>query len=173
MKINIHKIPAQGLSVGFVLTKGYMCEELFEDDDARSFITGPLSCRGRLYLLDGEDVDIDIRMEGTIRPVCYRCLKEFDMPVAVDVRMIYLPAAKAKNADQAEGLESGVYFGDVLDVADIMREQFFLWLPMRYLCSEDCKGLCPSCGADLNSGPCGCSVEKGGTLAEALKKLQV
>jgi len=53
-----------------------------------------------------------------------------------------------------------------------MREQFYLALPMKPLCREDCKGLCPRCGEDLNVKGCGCVIETADPRWEALKTLK-
>jgi uncharacterized protein len=66
----------------------------------------------------------------------------------------------------------------VLVVDDVVREQVLLDLPLRVLCSDDCMGLCPRCGADRNAGSCGCGVDSGGVdvrlaaLADIRKKLE-
>jgi uncharacterized protein len=53
---------------------------------------------------------------------------------------------------------STAYFHDnAIDLEDLMREQFLLALPMKPLCSDACKGLCPQCGANLNTNPCNCN----------------
>ena len=50
----------------------------------------------------------------------------------------------------------GYYDGERLDLGDVVREQLFLSLPLKRLCREDCRGLCPTCGKNLNTGACGC-----------------
>ena len=55
--------------------------------------------------------------------------------------------------------------GDELDLDDVLESSFILNTDTLFLCREDCKGLCPRCGADLNDGPCGCKPEKDPRLA--------
>ena len=58
-----------------------------------------------------------------------------------------------------------------LDLDELLRSDILLELPYKYLCSEDCKGLCVSCGKNLNEGPCGCNLHQVDPRLEVLKKL--
>jgi uncharacterized protein len=100
------------------------------------------------------------RVEATLRLECGRCLDPFDVPVASTFELRYLPAvesgAEAEQEVRADDLTTAYYHGHTLDLEDLMREQFQLALPMKPLCDEACKGLCPTCGANLNTNPCDC-----------------
>jgi uncharacterized protein len=78
--------------------------------------------------------------------------------VGVDLR--YLPAsamsAEGEREVAEEDLETSYYRDDQIDLNELMREQFYLALPMKPLCREDCRGLCPQCGTNLNLGGCEC-----------------
>jgi len=118
-------------------------------------------------------VDMDIhkdkdrfRLEGTAKTelelTCSRCLEPYSMPVDAAFDLRYLPASEATDPDGGEGevteddLDTSVYRDDQIDVNEVLREQFYLTLPMKPLCREDCAGLCPRCGTNLNGGACGC-----------------
>jgi uncharacterized protein len=118
-------------------------------------------------------VDVDIhkdkdrfRLEGTARTelelTCSRCLDPFRMPVDAAFDLRYLPASEALVEGDGEGevteddLDTSVYRDDQIDVNEVLREQFYLVLPMKPLCRDDCAGLCPQCGTNLNGGTCGC-----------------
>ena len=58
---------------------------------------------------------------------------------------------------EEDDLETSYYRDDQIDLSELMREQFYLALPMKPLCREDCKGLCPQCGTNLNTGTCDCA----------------
>lgn len=58
-----------------------------------------------------------------------------------------------------------------LDLDELLRSDILLELPYKYLCREDCKGLCPSCGKNLNEGPCSCNLHQVDPRLEVLKKL--
>lgn len=104
------------------------------------------------------------RLTGTVRAAlelpCSRCLEPFGLPVdaAFDVR--YLPAATASAEEDREvgdeDLETSDYRDDEIDLDGLLREQFYLALPMKPLCRDGCRGLCPQCGTNLNTGSCTC-----------------
>jgi len=82
--------------------------------------------------------------------VCDRCARAYPIHAAFPI-----------NVRLAEsGEESGEVFllkaGGFLELDEVLNTAFVLYLPAKFLCGEDCRGLCPKCGADLNSGPCGC-----------------
>ena len=86
--------------------------------------------------------------------VCARCLKEEEVPVKLRVHAVI------KDEETEEDDADTFYLdGNLVDVDEIMVNAFVLGTEERYLCSENCKGLCPKCGADLNDGPCGCKGE--------------
>ena len=76
-----------------------------------------------------------------------------------DVR--YLPASEAATDAEREvgeeDLEVSYYRDDQVDLNELMREQFYLALPMKPLCVDSCRGLCPQCGTNLNTGTCDCA----------------
>ncbi len=110
------------------------------------------------------------RVETRLRLECGRCLEPFEIPVASDFELRYVPAAGTAapghgHAGRGEDLEIEVaeddlttafYQNDTLDLGELMHEQFVLALPMKPLCSDACKGLCPSCGTNLNKAACEC-----------------
>ena len=107
------------------------------------------------------------RLVGTARTElelpCSRCLEPFRMPVDSSFDLRFLPAAEMaadeENEVQEEDLETSYYRDDQIDLNELLREQFYLALPMKPLCREDCKGLCAQCGTNLNTGTCACAPE--------------
>ena len=105
------------------------------------------------------------RLVGTVKTelelVCSRCLEPFRMPVEATFDIRYLPAseqsAEAESEVEEEDLETGYYTDDQIDLNELLREQFYLALPMKPLCQEGCKGLCAQCGTNLNTGTCTCA----------------
>jgi uncharacterized protein len=98
------------------------------------------------------------------------------MPVAADFDLRYLPQTENRGEGEVkieEGdLETAFYADDVIDLGIVMREQFYLVLPMKPLCRESCKGLCPHCGTNLNDGSCACKPEWVDPRLEALRALK-
>lgn len=101
------------------------------------------------------------RAKTELELACSRCLEPFRLPVDApfDVRM--LPASEASSEVEREveeaDLETGYYRDDQVDLNELLREQFYLALPMKPLCREECRGLCPQCGTNLNMGACRCA----------------
>jgi uncharacterized protein len=91
---------------------------------------------------------------------CGRCLDEIELPVDARFELRYVPHADDQGEPEREIVEDdltvSVYREGTLDVIDMLREQFELALPMKPLCAESCRGLCPECGANLNRADCGC-----------------
>jgi uncharacterized protein len=92
---------------------------------------------------------------------CSRCVEPFEVPVAAEFELRYVPAEANTGEGEREvgedDLTTAFYRDGVLDVIDLLREQFQLALPMKPLCAEACRGLCPHCGANLNRTECGCA----------------
>jgi uncharacterized protein len=107
----------------------------------------------------GEKVSVRGAVSATARLECVRCLAVFDRPVRAPLEVFSERAGSGRSRDEAE-LERDAYMrfhdGRQLDLRDEAREVLLLELPMVPHCREDCRGLCPKCGADLNAGPCGC-----------------
>ena len=91
------------------------------------------------------------------------------MDAPFDLR--YLPASEmsteAEREVEDDDLETSYYRDDQIDLNELLREQFYLALPMKPLCREDCKGLCPQCGTNLNTGDVRLRAGVGGPAAGA------
>ena len=101
---------------------------------------------------------------------CDRCLKEFSREKVVEVES--LVADHLDNELSEENDEILLMEGTELDLEDALRTAFILDMDTKILCSEDCKGLCAQCGADLNLGPCKCGKEIDPRLAVLAKLLE-
>jgi uncharacterized protein len=101
------------------------------------------------------------RVRGELELTCGRCLEPFTLPVEGDFDLRYVPRTENVGEGEREvgedDLTTAFYDDDQIDVGELIAEQFHLALPMKPLCSEDCKGLCPHCGTNLNAGTCSCT----------------
>ena len=105
------------------------------------------------------------RLVGTVGAelelACSRCLEPFRFPVTTAFDLRYLPASAVSTEPEREvadeDLETSYYRDDCIDLSELLREQFYLALPMKPLCCDECRGLCARCGANLNTGTCACS----------------
>ena len=107
---------------------------------------------------------------------CSRCLESFRMPVNAEFDLRYHPATEMSQEEEREveedDLETSYYRDDQIDLNELLREQFYLALPMKPLCQEGCRGLCPQCGTNLNTGACTCTVETVDPRLAVLKTLK-
>ena len=109
----------------------------------------------------GDRLLVRAEVSGAAELVCSRCLKRYTEPVSVSFDEEFVEAAPGKGeSDAEEDAESGLTVSfstdDEIDLTGPLRDNILLALPMKPLCREDCKGLCPRCGKDLNEGPCNC-----------------
>jgi uncharacterized protein len=144
----------------------------------------PLRAEGRADLVEERhgkhEVVQDIRVRGKLdtelEVACARCLELVRLPVARSFDLLYRPLGtdaghKELSVTVAEA-EIGYYQGGGLLLEDTLREQVLLAIPLKAICREDCKGLCPHCGKNLNEGACACSDEVEDPRWAALKDIR-
>ena len=120
------------------------------------------------------------RLVGRVRTdlelSCSRCLDPYRFPIDAAFDQRYLPSSQATTEAEREieenDLETSYYSEDQIDLNELMREQFYLALPMKPLCLEGCKGLCVQCGTNLNIGTCDCAPVWEDARLAALKALK-
>lgn len=99
---------------------------------------------------------LNVRMEAD----CDRCLEAASFPIALDFDLIYRPMPNAFAEEVVlteEDTEIAFYRGLGLELADVVREQVLLALPMQRVCHPDCRGICPVCGENRNLAACNCA----------------
>ena len=110
--------------------------------------------------LEGGEIHLAGHLETRVETACARCLEPVTREVSADFDLRYRPvaslAAEAEISLEEEETQIGFYKGEGLFLTDVLAEQVHLALPMKSVCREDCRGLCPECGANLNLGSCGC-----------------
>lgn len=120
------------------------------------------------------EVTIEGDIKASIWLQCSRCLEMFLTPVELDISLTYLPVESVSeevHEIKNDEADLGFYKNDELDITSIVQEQIILNLPMKPLCNPECKGLCPKCGANLNTEDCKCRQEDIDPRWSALKKL--
>ena len=129
----------------------------------------PLRVTGRLSSAGSGRFYWHGRLKGDLVLPCRRCLVDAKAPVEDETHVIFA------EADSDEANDPDVYVLDdrstVLDLRPAVREQWLLNVPAYVQCREDCKGICPTCGKDLNDGPCGCA-QKTDSRWDALRRVQ-
>ncbi len=114
--------------------------------------------------LDIRKKNREVTLMGTVSTVlelkCSRCVEPYSLPIDASFDLFYLPHSENRGEGEIEieddDLETAFYKDDVIDLGQLMKEQFYMALPMKPLCQEGCRGLCPHCGANLNQSSCDC-----------------
>ncbi|SRR6266496_2202438 len=146
--------------------------------DLRELALGPVDTRGELDLADSRLEGLDVGLgapvlvggrlqatgegrfywHGTLTTVvageCRRCLVPVAVPVAADIGALFTQDPEALDDPDSYPLAPDA---TEVDLAPAIREELILAVPRYVVCREDCRGLCPRCGQDLNAGPCGCA----------------
>jgi uncharacterized protein len=151
-------------------------------DEARQ--KGPLKASGRAEVVEEHqgkhEVIKDLRLRGHLSAglelQCARCLDAVPQQIQRDFELLYRPLGADAGRDElsvtAAEAEIGYYQGDGLLLEDVLREQVLLALPLKVTCREDCKGLCPQCGKNLNQEQCSCSAQVEDPRWAALKEVR-
>lgn len=148
----------------------------------------PLHARGRAEVVHehhgGKEIVSDIRLVGNfstrLEVECARCLDPVRHDIASEFDLLYRPLGADRRADEVSISEAeteiGYYDGEGLLLEDVLREQVLLAMPLKSVCSEECKGMCPHCGRRLTEGACHCTQEikdpRWDALNEIKKRLQ-
>lgn len=135
MKINVNSIPVEGVS----LTEAQEASSWDLDSRDISYM-GDISLVASFFK-EGGTVSVQVKVSSSRQVQCSRCLEEFIQDVKEEFKFYYkvLP-------DQ-----------DYLEIDEDIRQEMILNFPLKPLCKEDCKGICPVCGKNLNNEECSCS----------------
>lgn len=138
-----------------------------------------LRAEGRAELLDpngSRTIRVRGQLEGRIEGECGRCLTTFELQADQPFDLYFYPiemiAASEETAVSGDDLDYGFYEDGGVLLSEVVAEQLQLWLPMRPLCREDCRGICVQCGANRNEGECSCPDRPVDPRWESLEKLK-
>lgn len=132
--------------------------------DGRRPFSRPVAVEGEIRNT-ADLLTLSLTARTTLDAVCDRCGKDFSQDMEIPWQCLLAEELQDQENDEIVLLEDGK-----VDAGDLARTAVILGMDSKHLCSEDCKGLCPRCGADLNLGPCSCKKETDPRLA-ALAKL--
>jgi uncharacterized protein len=169
------RVPSEGLEIREDLSA---TELQLEAEEGFALERGSVQCR----IDRGDDDALHVQgvLRADLRLECGRCLDPYRFDVSQRLDLYYLPQTGADEADEEIELKErdlvvGYYREGRLDLRDVVREQLLLAPPMKRLCREDCRGLCPTCSANRNRTTCSCPEAPDGDvrlagLAELLGK---
>lgn len=174
MKIRVSNISEEGARFEFSRKASWMEGMLPADKRADfSLLEVHIDCLARKIR---ETVSLEMAIDTVFRLECCRCLDPVTLPVRSNVKYTLAPL-KEKEDENPESLEEDFNFGyyrdDEIEFDAIAVEQIVMQIPVKPLCKEDCRGLCPTCGANLNESGCECRKESGHPGFAALKKFVV
>lgn len=151
MKINIKRIPIDGETL-----EGSEPSSILELDEPGVHFRGDVAYKVHAQI-QGNALLVTGILDTPATLQCSRCLREFDQPLHIGQFVVH----------------HELHGEDFVDLTANMREDIILELPQRALCVEDCKGLCPVCGNDLNRGSCRCKPASGDLHWHALDQLKL
>lgn len=129
---------------------------------------------------DEDNVFVRGRLRGWLAVACSRCLGEVRIDIDEPLAVTFLPKERIPDEDEDAEVEVTEddedlypYEGEEVNLEPLLREQLVLSVPFAPVCAEDCKGLCPHCGADLNVHPCQCERTSIDPRLAALKDLKL
>jgi len=151
----------------------YQPDELNPIDERVNLIE-PAATSGKVRVA-GNEVFVNGHINALVQVECDRCLQPVELPVNTDFALDYISGAEYESTAAAELTEAdlslSVFDGKAIDIDEIVKEQILLTVPARTLCRDDCKGICPECGIDRNTGECSCVTDNTDPRWAALKNL--
>ncbi len=144
----------------------------------------PLKADGRATLIPEhngkhqviQDIRVVGKLSAKLESPCARCLEAVPYTVDRPFQLLFRPQSVNSGPEEAEmqdkDAEVAFYEDDGVELEDILREQVLLAVPIKTICWEECKGLCPQCGKNLNTGECQCEPVAGDPRWDALKDLR-
>ncbi len=165
--VPVKDIPEDGLHLVFEDMQGLL------SDTEECRIQCPAKEEVFLHRVDGA-VHLKGKVAALIVLKCDRCLEEYNQEIDTSFFYILVPGQsleeKKEIALSKEDMEVSLYDGAKIRIGEIFREQILLQIPMRHVCREDCKGICPRCGVNLNREKCRCRAETLNNPLSVLKK---
>ena len=184
MKVLTDRLTESPTEIAFAVTPAWWNERCGADQELAEGLRSALATRIRAYRA-GEDLYLEGEVAGTLELACGRCLTRYRHPVRERFRLVLEPAGSRVPADPegaAALVRDGVYLSDEpgsgwfrgseIDLGSLIQELIALAFPVQPLCREDCRGLCPHCGADRNAESCECSEVRPDSPFAALRALR-
>lgn len=116
----------------------------------------------------GETIDVRGKFATSIELDCARCLRASKMPVEMPIEeelplegQPWAPEPDEDIEELPEDEKEPLFENNIFDLEEYLRQSILVGVPIKPLCEEECKGLCPRCGANLNDGPCECPPDQG------------
>ncbi len=138
----------------------------FSGESADDVVLYDVSIKGEIKNI-GDVLEFSAEASGKLKAECARCLK----PLVADFNVEFTEMLKNVDEEISDKDAVVIFEGNLIELYDIIRSNILVGLSTKYLCSEDCKGICPVCGADLNESDCSCEKDYIDPRLEGLRKL--
>ena len=176
MKISVDEIPQSPKEIKFSESVEEL-NEIYRRSKNRDFGFPPLLEVELTYYRSGSELFFSGSFYGRFTGCCGRCLEDYSFTLSqgFDFVLTPVPARSERGAEELHPGELGLsyYSGDEINLTPLIMEQVMLALPTRPLCSDECRGLCGGCGANLNTEPCVCSTATGDPRMAIFRTLKV
>ncbi len=158
MIFEVDEIPEGGLNFDALVEK-----DRLGIDQSDCSLTEDVMVKGKLTKIERE-ILFSGELQTRLQVICTRCLKPFPFPVKNKIQVHFVPRVKELSPGseveiRETDIEQEVYEEERVDLTGPIRDQILLDVPLICLCRENCKGICPVCGIDLNSNQCECQNE--------------
>ena len=174
--LRVDEIPEEGLDLSWAEDQHSLKSYLETLSQIDFEFDAPLQSEARI-LKTGQSILIEGKLRTSLRLRCVRCLSEFIYPLSSTYEFTLHSIGERALPEEAEldreDMEKSFFEGGEIHLSEIACEQVFLEIPYQPLCHEECKGLCPICGKDLNLASCDCVKDEFHSGFSALKKLKL
>ena len=175
LKFRLLEIPTEGKEFTNVYDVAEVVKSLEEREYKQSRPLAPLEVR--VHMIRSErQVFARGWIIGRMELTCSRCLEPFGMTIQLEFQQTFFPYSKPLNSGEmglsADDLDVTYYSGEEVDLTHIIWDELILGIQFSPLCRQDCKGLCPRCGANLNKGKCLCPPKSVAFRWEALRQIK-
>ena len=175
MRIRVDEIPESGRTLRFHWDQEKLSEFVPPDDPFGLKLLRPVNVTITVNR-GAEHIRITGKIDGPLEVACHRCLTAFPFPLDEQIDIYLIEEERdPREEDKELDIEELVYEffdGEVIDIDQLVAEQIFLALPVKVLCSEECRGICPRCGVNLNDEPCRCKDEGKGSAFARLASIK-
>jgi uncharacterized protein len=183
VKLHVDRLSDTPTEQSFALTPAWW-RHVSGTDEGRDGLAGDFEAAVRAHKM-GADLYVDGEVRGELDLECGRCLARYRQPIRERFRLVLEPAGDRVPADPegaaaldreglylSDELEAGWFSGSEVELGGFFKEVVSLLFPVQPLCREDCRGLCPSCGADRNLERCACTEASPTSPFAALRNLR-
>ena len=176
MKFRVEDIPEGGREETFTQDENWLDDRLTGERERSFHFVGPINVR-LVLSRSGKIVTVKSRIEARVDWVCARCLEPFSRILKSEYTISLKPRPDSLPPEEVElrreDLETEFYVGEEVHLSPSVQDQVLLAIPQKALCREECRGLCPKCGKNLNREACHCQNEAVDPRLEPLKNFRV